>query len=105
MKTLRDHGHYVHFSTMLFHSEKLFATSVPTIIANFLRCFSEGVKVCIEITLMAADGEFVKNGEAVIAIAGTAKNADTALFLQASNTRHLEKLRVNEILCKSYNYV
>ena len=105
VQTLREHGHSVHFGTMLFHSEKLYASSIPSIIANFLRCFSEGVKVCIEITLMAADGGLVKTGEKVIAIAGTGKNSDTALLMQASSTRHIEKLKVTEILCKPYNYV
>lgn len=103
VKTLREHGHEVHFGTMLFHTDKLYGSSIPTIIANFLRCFSEGVKVCYEITLMAADGGLVKNGESVIAIAGTGTNADTALLMQASTTRNIGKLRVNEIICKPYN--
>jgi len=55
------------------------------------------------ITLMAADGGLVKSGESVIAVAGTGANSDTALVMQASNTRNLNKLRVNEILCKPYN--
>lgn len=103
VKTLRENGIEVHFSTMLFHTDKLYSSNTPIIIANFLRCFSEGVKVCIEITLMAADAGLVKSGESVIAIAGTSANSDTALLMQASTTRHLERLRVNEIICKPYN--
>lgn len=103
VKILREKGHEVHFSTMLFHTDKLYHSTVPTIIADFLRSFSEGVKVCIEITLMAADGGHVISGEPVIAIAGTGLNADTALLLQAATTRNLGKLRVNEIICKPYN--
>lgn len=103
VKALREHGHVVHFGTMLFHTEKLYGNSIPSVIADFLRCFSEGVKVCYEITLMAADGGHVKPGESVIAIAGTGVNSDTALVMQASTTRNLGKLRVNEIICKPYN--
>ncbi len=103
VKTLRENGHEVHFGTMLFHTEKLYGSAVPSIIADFLRCFSEGVKVCYEITLMAADGGLVNSGESVIAIAGTGANADTALLMQASTTRNIRKLRVNEIICKPYN--
>jgi len=105
VKTLRENGHEVHFGTMLFHTDKLYGSSIPSVIANFLRCFSEGVKVCYEITLMAADGGLIKNGESVIAIAGTATNADTALLMQAASTRSLGKLRINEIICKPYNAI
>jgi len=103
VESLRNNGHEVHFGTMLFHTERLYESSIPNVIADFLRCFSEGVKVCIEITLMAADGGLVKNGESVIAVAGTGANSDTALVMQAATTRSLKKLRVNEILCKPYN--
>ncbi len=100
---LKNAGHEVHFGTMLFHTDKLYANSTPTIIADFLRCFSEGVKVCYEIVLMAADGGLVESGEKVIAVAGTGKCSDTALVMQASSTQNLSKLRVNEIICKPIN--
>ena len=103
VKVLRENGHEVHFGTMLFHTEKIYGSSIPMIIADFLRCFCEGVKVCYEITMMAADGGLVESGEAVIAIAGTGVNSDTALLMQAASTRNLRKLRVNEIICKPYN--
>ena len=80
----------------------MYGTSTPTVIANFLRCFSEGVKVCFEIVLSATDGGFLKNGEKIAAIAGTGKGADTALIMQASSTQQF-KLKVNEILCKPHN--
>lgn len=104
IKTLRSNGHEVHFGTMLFHTEKLYGSSTPAIIADFLRSFCEGVKVCYEITLMAADGGLVRSGESVIAIAGTGKNADTALLMQASTSLNIRKLRINEIICKPYHY-
>ena len=96
-------GHKIHYATMLFHTDKLFGTNVPTTVANFLRCFSEGYKVCYEIVLMATDAGYIDTGEQVIAIAGTGLGADTSLVMQAASTQNLKKLRINEILCKPLN--
>ena len=103
VQKLREAGHEVHFGTMLFHTEKLYGNNTPTVVANFLRCFGEGVKVCFEIVLMATDGGLVDTGETVIAIAGTGGGSDTALVMQAASSRNLGGLKVNEILCKPLN--
>lgn len=103
VKTLREAGHEVHFSTMLFHTERLYRSEAPGLMADLLRCFSQGVKVCFEIVMMAADGGLVDNGEQVIALAGTGRGSDTALVMQAAPSNQLKKLRVNEILCKPLN--
>jgi hypothetical protein len=100
---IRNAGHEVHFGTMLFHTENLYETNIPRVMANLLRCFSQGVKVCFEIVLMAADAGLLDMGERVIALAGTGRGADTALVMQAASSRNLKKLRVNEILCKPLN--
>ena len=71
--------------------------------ANLLRCFCQGFKVCFEIVLMATDAGHVKSGETIIAIAGTGRGSDTGLVMQAASSQHLKKLRVNEILCKPLN--
>jgi len=102
-KSLREMGHEVHFATMLFHTDGFYASSKATLMANLLRCFSQGVKVCFEIVLMATDGGLVASGEQVIAIAGTARGSDTALVMQAASSQQLKRLRVNEILCKPLN--
>jgi hypothetical protein len=60
IKTLHDNGHAVHFGTMLFHLEDLFGSSTPRLMADLLRCFSQGVKVCFEIVLMATDAGLYK---------------------------------------------
>jgi hypothetical protein len=99
-KELRDAGHDVHFGTMLFHTDQLYDSSVPTLMANILRCFCQGVKVCFEIVMMATDAGLISRGEKVIAIAGTGRGSDTALVMQASSSRNMKKLRVNEIICK-----
>jgi uncharacterized protein len=105
VKTLREAGHEVHFGTMLFHTDHLYGSTVPTLMANLLRCFCQGVKVCFEIVLMATDAGLLTPGETVIAIAGTARGSDTALVMQAGSSQHIVNLRINEILCKPLNPV
>lgn len=100
---LRGMGHEVHFATMLFHTDEFYGSTSATLMANLLRCFSQGVKVCVEIVLMATDGGFLSHREQVIAIAGTGRGSDTSLVMQAASTQHLKNLRVNEILCKPLN--
>jgi hypothetical protein len=100
VKSLREAGHEVHFGTMLFHTDKFYGTSIPTLMANLLRCFSQGVKVCFEIVLGATDAGYLAKGEKVIAVAGTGRGADTALVMGASSTQNLKNLKVYEMLCK-----
>ena len=103
VKTLKEAGHEVHFGTMLFHTENLYESNTPTLMANLLRCFSQGIKVCFEMVLMTTDAGLLTKGEKVIAIAGTGRGSDTALVMQASSSRNMKKLRINEILCKPLN--
>lgn len=70
------------------------------IIAHTLRNFGEGMKVAIEISLMAADAGLVKVGEPCISIGGTGQGADTALVLKPSNAQNFFDLRVMEVLAK-----
>jgi hypothetical protein len=102
-RKLRDMGHEVHFATMLFHTDGFYGSTSATLMANLLRCFSQGMKVCFEIVLMATDGGLVASGEQVIAIAGSGRRSDTALVMQAASSQHMKRLRVNEILCKPLN--
>jgi hypothetical protein len=103
VKALREAGHDVHFGTMLFHTDGFYGSSNATTMANLLRCFCQGVKVCFEIVLMAADAGLLKGGEKVIAVAGTGRGSDTALVMQAASTQHSNRLKVNEIICKPLN--
>jgi uncharacterized protein len=103
VKELHEAGHRVHFGTMLFHTDGLYASNTPTLIANVLRCFSQGVKVCFEIVMMAADAGLLAEGETVIAIAGTGGGSDTAMLMRAASSQHMRKIRVHEIICKPSN--
>ncbi len=72
---LEKAGHCVHWSTMLFHATDFYGTNAPTALANLLRVFGQGTKVCVEIMLMAADGGAVERGQQVIVMAGSGRGA------------------------------
>jgi hypothetical protein len=76
------------------------AIQIDEVIAHVLRLFGTGVKVCCEITCMAADAGLIQAGEEVIAIAGTGRGLDTAIILKASNTHTFFDTRILEIVCK-----
>jgi len=97
---LQGKGHRVHFGTMLFHTDDLYGIRTPQVMANLLRIFGQGIKVCVEIIMMACDGGCIEIGEKVIAIAGAAAGADTAIVATASPSTRMTGLRVHEIICK-----
>ena len=80
---------------------KTFGTHVlGDYMANTLRMFGQGMKVVIEISLMAADAGLISTDEEVIAIAGTARGADTAIVVKPAHAHDAFSLRVKEIICK-----
>jgi hypothetical protein len=97
---LQGKKHRVHFGTMLFHTEDLYGNKTPQVMANLLRIFGPGIKVCVEIIMMACDGGCLESGEKVIAVAGTSGGADTAIVATASPSTRITGLRVHEIICK-----
>jgi uncharacterized protein len=99
-KELEKQGHVVHLGTMLFHTDGFYGTQTPTMLANMLRTFCQGMKVCVEIILMAADGGHVEIGEKVVVVAGSGRGADTAVVALASTSNHLADMHIQEIICK-----
>ena len=80
---------------------KDFGTIQPLeLIANTLRLIGEGTKVCVEITLMAADAGLIPVDKDVIAIAGTGRGADTALRIQPANSGRFFDLKIKEVIAK-----
>ena len=70
------------------------------LMADTLRVFGEGAKVCVEIALMAVDADLVSPEREVIAIGGTGTGADTALVIKPAGTSDFFKLEVREIIAK-----
>jgi hypothetical protein len=80
--------------------KKLDTYQTEEIIAYTLRTFGEGMKVCVEIALMAADAGLVDVGEPCIVVGGTGRGADTAVVLTPANAQDFFDLQVQEILAK-----
>ena len=97
---LEGKGHHVHFGTMLFHTDSFYGMSTPSVMATLLRTFCQGMKVCVEIILMATDGGYAAAGEKVIAVTGTRRGADTAVVATAAPSTKLSELHITEIICK-----
>jgi len=68
------------------------------VVRETLYRFGQGMKVAIEVTLMAADAGLLDMEADVIAIAGTDSGADTALVLKPAYARAFDRLRIREIL-------
>ncbi len=100
IKELEQQGHFVHFGTMLFHTESFYGVNVPRIMATILRTFCQGMKVVVEIVLMAADAGLVAAGEKVVVVTGTGRGADTAVVAIAAPSPRLNDLHITEIICK-----
>ena len=97
---LEEQGHRVHFATMPFETSGLYGNNAPTALANILRTFGQGTKVCVEILLMAADAGLVKPGEKAVIVAGTGRGADTAVTATPATTLNLAQVAIHRILCK-----
>lgn len=73
-----------------------------TVMADTLRCFSQGMKVAVEIAVMAAEAGLVQTDEPIIAIAGSEFGCDTAIVIKPAYARKIKDVRVLELICKPY---
>ncbi len=97
-------GARVYTGTMVFRNigtaiRDLLHYSQQDLIANTLRLFGQGIKVCVEIVLMACDAGLIPP-EDVLAVAGTARGADTVALIKAVPSNKLFSLKIREILAK-----
>ncbi len=103
---IRQYGANIYTGTMITHTvETAFASKFSglyptTIIAQTLRRFGEGPKVCCEIAMMAADAGLIPEGKEIITVAGTGRGADTVMVIKSATSKRFLDLRVLEILAK-----
>ena len=84
---------------------KMFNTLQPLeLMASTLRLMGEGTKVCVEITLMAADAGLIPCDRDIIAVAGTGHGADTALLIKPANAARFFDLKIREIIAKPRDF-
>jgi uncharacterized protein len=69
------------------------------IVSDTLRMFSQGVKVCIEISIMAAEHGLISPAEDIVAIGGSGTGADTALLLRPAYAANVFDTKIKAILC------
>ncbi|MBS7639291.1 MAG: pyruvate kinase alpha/beta domain-containing protein [Candidatus Bathyarchaeia archaeon] len=90
----------------------------PEDVRKTLCRFCEGLKVCVEVTLVATDAGLIQPGEEVIALGGTGMlgyerggGLDTAIVIEAMRSRDFleletifgrkeERRKIREIICK-----
>lgn len=105
-KKIEALGAKVYTGTMITHNiETAFASKFnglypSLVVAQTLRRYGEGPKVCCEIVMMAADAGLIPEGEEVLAVAGTAKGADSVLVIRSAASKRFLELKVLEILAK-----
>lgn len=99
-------GGKIFTGTILTHSvETAFAREFnglypAMIVAQSLRRFGEGPKVCCEIVMEACDSGLIPEFEEVVAVAGTGKGADTVCLIRSAASKRFLDLKVLEILAK-----
>jgi hypothetical protein len=95
----------------LFHSSVLDDSrwEAPTpveILRETLYAFGQGLKVAVEVSMLAAASGFVEPFQDVIAVGGTSRGADTAAVVRATFPNHAfskddtKRLKIREILCR-----
>ena len=86
-------------------TEKAFQNKYKTgmmplnIVADSLRMFCHGVKVCVEIAIMAADAGHITPDREVVAIAGSHRGADTAVVLKPAYAANMFETKIRALLC------
>jgi hypothetical protein len=76
-----------------------YGCSEQQFVADVLRMFGQGMKVCVEIVAMAADSGLVPHVD-VIAVGGTSRGADTVVLAQADSSNRFFNIKIKEILAK-----
>ena len=69
------------------------------IVADTLRMFCHGVKVCVEVAVMAAEHGYITPDEEVVVIGGSHHGADTAVVLKPAYAANMFDTRIKQLIC------
>jgi hypothetical protein len=69
------------------------------IVADTLRMFSQGMKVCLEVAVMAAEAGFITPDEEVVAVGGSGTGADTAVVMKPAYAASMFDTKFKAVLC------
>ena len=103
-QTLKDAGATIHTATHALSSAarsfrlKYGGIDMLETIAETLRLFGQGMKVCVELALMAADAGLVPVDRDIVTVGGSGGGADAAVVVRAANQNRLFDLKVREVI-------
>ena len=69
------------------------------IVADTLRMFSQGMKVCLEVAVMAAEAGFVTPDEDIVVLGGSGHGADTAVIMKPAYAASMFETKFKAVLC------
>ncbi len=69
------------------------------IVADTLRMFSQGMKVCLEVAVMAAEAGFVTPDEEIVVLGGSGTGADTAVIMKPAYAASMFETKFKAVLC------
>jgi hypothetical protein len=84
------------------------APTVEEIIRDALYAFGQGLKVAVEVVLVAVMTGYLEPYQPVIGVGGTHRGVDTAIVMNATYPNYLlgqdpdKRLQIHEILCKPW---
>jgi len=96
---------YLMHSSVLDYSQWK-APSAEELLRETLYAFGQGLKVAVEVVLIAVACGFLEPFQDVIAVGGTSRGADTAIVVRATYPNHVfsqdaaKRLKIHEILGK-----
>ena len=77
---------------------------IAELVAEVFRTFGQGTKVCIEITLMAADSGLIPMDQNILAVGGTGRGSDSVWEIKPANTFNFLDLRMIKCVCKPLSF-
>jgi hypothetical protein len=68
------------------------------IIAHTLRRIGQGIKVAVEISIMAADAALIPTDTEIIAVGGSGRGADAAAVIKPAHMNNFFDIEIREII-------
>jgi hypothetical protein len=104
LKKMREHGACIYTGSLVLRGmgsaiRKKMGYSESELVANVLRMLGQGMKVCVEMAAMAADGGHVGPEDAVF-VAGTGSGADTVAVIRPASSNQFFDIKVRRIIAK-----
>jgi hypothetical protein len=102
--SLKESGAVVHTATHALSSAarsfrlKYGGIDMLETIAETLRLFGQGMKVCVELALMTADAGLVPVDRDIVTVGGSGGGADAAVVVRAANQNRLFDLKIREVI-------